>query len=66
MDMEEGNVYDDAALVPLRALMDIDTVVISQQVQSAVPALVVKPSTEWVHARKARGQYRRYIAHQIE
>ena len=66
MDMEEEDVFDDAVLVPLRTLMDIDTVVVPQQVLSVAPAVVVKTSAERVCARKPRGPYRRYTAHQIE
>jgi hypothetical protein len=54
MDMDEEEVFDDAVLVPLRTLTDIDTVVISQRVLSAVAAVVVKPSAERLQARKPR------------
>ena len=37
MDMEEEDAIDDAVLVPLRNLMDIDTTVVPQQVPSAYP-----------------------------
>jgi transposase len=66
MDMEEEDAFDDAVLVPLRTLMDIDTTVVPQRVPSAAPAVVVETSAERVRARKPRGPYRRYTAHQIE
>src|ERR1700730_11306927 len=66
MDMEEEDDSDDAILVPLRTLMDIDTVVVPQRVLSAAPPVVVETSAERVRARKPRGPYRRYTAHQIE
>ncbi|KAM3589912.1 hypothetical protein VKS41_000767 [Umbelopsis sp. WA50703] len=67
MDMEEENVFDDAVMVPLRTLMDVDTVVVPpQQVLSAASAVIIGPSAPRVRARKTRGPYRRYTAHQIE
>jgi transposase len=67
MDMEEENVFDDAVMVSLRTLMDVDTVVVPpQQVLSAASAVVISPSAQWVRARKTRGPYRPYTAHQIE
>jgi transposase len=66
MDMEEEDDSDDAILVPLRTLMDIDTVVVPQRVLSAAPPVVVETSAERVRARKPRWPYRRYTAHQIE
>ena len=67
MDMEEENVFDDAVMVPLRTLMDVDTVVVPpQQVLSAASAVIISPSAPRVRARKTRGLYRRYTAHQIE
>jgi transposase len=67
MDMEEENVFDDAVMVPLRTLMDVDTVVVPpQQVLSAASAVIISPSAPRVRARKTRGPYRRYTAHQIE
>jgi hypothetical protein len=58
MDMEEEDAIDDAVLVPLRTLMDIDTTVVPQQVPSAVPAVIVETSAERVRTRKIRGPYR--------
>jgi transposase len=67
MDMEEENVFDDAVMVSLRTLMDVDTVVVPpQQVLSAASAVVISPSAQWVRARKTRGPSRPYTAHQIE
>jgi hypothetical protein len=66
MDMEEEDAFDDAVLVPLRTLMDIDTTVVPQRVPSAAPAVVVETSAERVRARKPRGPYWRYTAHQID
>jgi hypothetical protein len=66
MGMEEEHVFDDAVMVPLRTLIDIDTVVVPQQVLSVAPAVVVKTSAERVRIRKPRGPYRRYTAHQVE
>jgi hypothetical protein len=36
MDMEKEDAFDDAVLVPLRTLIDIDTHVVPQRVPSAV------------------------------
>lgn len=67
MDTEEDKVFDDAVMVPLRTLMDIDAVVApNQQVLSTASAAIVSPSAQGVRARKKRGPYRRYTAHQIE
>ncbi|KAM3578689.1 hypothetical protein VKS41_008889 [Umbelopsis sp. WA50703] len=45
MDMEEENVIDDAVMVPLRTLMDVDTVVVPpQQELSAASAVINSPS----------------------
>jgi hypothetical protein len=39
--MEEEDVSDDAILVPLRTLMDIDTVVVPQRILSVLPAVAL-------------------------
>ena len=59
--------FDDAVMVPLRTLIEVDTVVVSpQQVLSAASAVIISASASWVRARKTRRPYRRYTAHQIE
>lgn len=65
MDMEEDDVFDDAVKVPLRTLTHVDTPVVSQQVLSAVPVVVVKPSGEGVHVRKSRAPCRWYSTHRV-
>jgi transposase len=66
MDMEEEEALDDAVLVPLRTMMDIDTIVVPQQVPSVELSVVIETSAERERARKPRRPYRRYTAHQIE
>jgi transposase len=69
MDMEEEDANDDAVLVPLRTLMDIDTTAVPRQMplaEATSPTAVVESSAERVGTRKPRGPYRRYTAHQIE
>jgi hypothetical protein len=47
--------------------MDINTVVVPQlEPSAAAPAVVAKASPTRARARKPRGPYRRYTAHQIE
>jgi hypothetical protein len=69
MDMEEEDAMDNAVLVPLRTLMDIDTTVVPRQVPSAdatSPTVVAESSAEKVRTRKPRGPCRRYTGHLIE
>jgi hypothetical protein len=66
MDTQEEDAIGDSFLVPLRALMDIDTTVEPKQVPLATPTVTVESYAEKVRTRKPRGPYRRHTAHQIE
>jgi hypothetical protein len=68
MDMGVEDAGNDALLVPLRTLMDIDIVMpqLSALADTASIKIKVQSYTEKVRARKARGPYRRYTAHQLE
>jgi transposase len=66
MDTQEEDAIGDSFLVPLRTLMDIDTIVEPRQVPLAAPRVTVESYAEMVRKWKLRGPYRRYTAHQIE
>jgi hypothetical protein len=67
IDIDEEDASTEAALVPLRTSMDIDTSVELQQVPSVpAPTVVLGFSMEKERARKPREPYRRYTAHQME
>ena len=57
MNMEEEDANDDAVLVPLRTLMDIDTTAVPRQMplaEATSPTAVVEFSAERVGTRKPR------------
>jgi hypothetical protein len=68
MDMQEEDTINDTCLVPLRTLMDIDTVVTRHIPPTGAVSLTPTAESfkEKVPKRKTRGPYRRYTAHQIE
>jgi transposase len=68
MDMQEEDTINDTCLVPLRTLMDIDTIVTRHIPPTGAVSLTptAESSKEKVRKRKTRGPYRRYSAHQIE
>jgi hypothetical protein len=59
-----GTGINDTCLVPLRTLMDIDTVVMRNI--PATRSITAESSKEKVRKRKTREPYRRYTANQIE
>ena len=68
MYMQEEDRINDTCIVPLRTLMDIDTVVTSQSPTTGTFSLteISETSEEKVCKRKKRGSYRRFTEHQIE
>ena len=68
MDMQEEDTINDTCLVPLRTLMDIDTIVTRHIPPTGAVSLTptAESSKEKVRKRKTRSPYRRYTAHQIE
>jgi hypothetical protein len=68
MYMQEEDRINDTCIVPLRTLMDIDTVVTSQSPTTGTFSLteIRETSEEKVCKRKKRGSYRRFTDHQIE
>ncbi|OZJ01907.1 hypothetical protein BZG36_05095 [Bifiguratus adelaidae] len=67
-DMQAEQESIDPGLVPLRTLMDIDTVVTRHIPSTGAVSITVisESSKEKMRKRKTRGPYRRYTAHQIE
>ncbi|OZJ01798.1 hypothetical protein BZG36_05533, partial [Bifiguratus adelaidae] len=67
-DMQAEQESIDPGLVPLRTLMDIDTVIAPHTTPSGAisPTITSHDLEEKACKRKKRGPYRRYTAHQIE
>jgi hypothetical protein len=68
LDMKEDDTINDTCLVPLRTLIDINTVFTGDIPTTGAVSLTVtvESSEEKVRKRKMKGSYRRYTAHQIE
>ena len=68
MDMQEEDTINDTCLVPLRTLMDIDTVVTRYIPPTEAVSLTptAESSKEKVRKGKTRRPYRLYATHQIE